>query len=254
MAARQAVLTTADAPFGEELRKRRVTADISLTQLSRMTFYSKGFLSKVERGLQPASRELARICDTALGADGQLAALAGGAGGHAAEARETQSREEMAAGRGKLSRRRLMETGLLIIPTSQIREAPKTGQIDDSTLTGIFWLLFDQYRRLGQATNAALLLPVVSTQARAVRELACKSGPRTRQDVVQLAARYAEYAGWLAQEAGLDELALQWTRQSCELATAGGDPEFAAYGLVRHALITMYRGNWTRTIDLVFRL
>ena len=67
MAARQALLTTADAPFGEELRKRRTAANISLIQLSRMTFYSKGFLSKVERGLQPASRELARMCDTALG-------------------------------------------------------------------------------------------------------------------------------------------------------------------------------------------
>lgn len=250
MAARQALLTTADAHFGEELRKRRVTAGISLTQLSRVTFYSKGFLSKVERGLQPASRELARICDTILGADGQLAALASGAGGHAAEARETRAREKMAAGRGKVSRRRLMETGLLIIPASQTREAPKTGQIDDSTLTGIFRPLFDQYRRIGQATNAALLLPALSAQAQAVRELAQGAGPRTRRDLLQLAARYAEYAGWLAQEAGRDGLALHWTQQAGDLATAGGDPEFARYGLVRHALITLYRGDWARTIEL----
>ncbi len=215
-----------------------------------MTFYSKGFLSKVERGLRPASRELARICDTALGADGQLAALAGGAGGHEAEARGTQSREGMTAARGKVSRRRLIETGLLIIPASQIRETPAVGQIDDSTLTGIFRPLFDHFRRIGQATNAALLLPVVSAQARAVRELARGSGPHTRRDVLQLAARYAEYAGWLAQEVGLDELALQWTRQACELAIVGGDPEFARYGLVRHALITMYCGDGTRTIEL----
>jgi|tagenome__1003787_1003787.scaffolds.fasta_scaffold20971968_1 transcriptional regulator with XRE-family HTH domain len=250
MAARQVLLTTADAPFGEELRKKRVTAGISLTQLSRVTFYSKGFLSKVERGLQPASGELARICDTALGADGQLAALASGAGGHAAGARGTRPREEMAAGRGKVSRRRLMETGLLIIPASQIREAPKTGQIDDSMLTGIFRPLFDQYRRIGQAANAALLLPALSAQAQAVRELAQGAGPRTRRDLLQLAARYAEYAGWLAQEAGRDDLALHWTQQAGDLATAGGDPEFARYGLVRHALVTLYRGEWMRTIEL----
>jgi transcriptional regulator with XRE-family HTH domain len=239
-----------DTPFGEELRKRRITAGISLTQLSRLTFYSKGFLSKVERGLQPASRELTRICDTALGADGQLAALARGVGGHAAEAAETQSRAEMPAGRRKVSRRRLMETGLLIIPASQMRGAPKAGQIDDSTLTGIFRPLFDQYRRIGQAANAALLLPALSAQAQAVRELAQEAGPRTRLDLLQLAARYAEYAGWLAQEAGRDDLALQWTQQAGDLATAAGDPEFAKYGLVRHALVTLYRGDWARTIDL----
>ena len=131
-------MTTADAPFGEELRKRRATAGISLAQLSSMTFYSKGFLSKVERGLRPASRELARICDTALGADGQLAALAGGANGREAETSGTRSSQGMTAGCGKVSRRRLIETGLLIIPASQIREAPQAGQIDDSTLTGMF--------------------------------------------------------------------------------------------------------------------
>jgi transcriptional regulator with XRE-family HTH domain len=166
MAARQALLTTADAPFGEELRKRRTAANISLIQLSRMTFYSKGFLSKVERGLQPASRELARMCDTALGADGQLSALASGTGVYAAEVGKTQSREEIVAGRGKVSRRRLIETGLLLIPVSQIREVPKTGQIDDSTLTVIFRPLFDHYRRIGQMANAGLLLPALSAQSR----------------------------------------------------------------------------------------
>ena len=250
MAARQALLTTADTPFGEELRKRRTTASISLTQLSRMTFYSKGFLSKVERGLQPASRELARMCDTALGADGQLSALASGTGAYVAEAGETQSREEIATGRGKVSRRRLIETGLLLIPASQIREAPKTGQIDDSTLTGIFRPLFDQYRRIGQVANAGLLLPALSAQAQALLELAQDAGPRTRRDLLQLAARYAEYAGWLAQEADRDDLALHWTQQAGDLAIAGGDPEFARYGLVRHALVTLYRGDWTRTIEL----
>jgi transcriptional regulator with XRE-family HTH domain len=250
MAARQALLTTADAPFGEELRKRRTAANISLIQLSRMTFYSKGFLSKVERGLQPASRELARMCDTALGADGQLSALASGTGVYAAEVGKTQSREEMAADRGKVSRRRLIETGLLLIPVSQIREVAKTGQIDDSSLTVIFRPLFDHYRRIGQVANADLLLPALSAQAQAVRELAQEAGPRTRRDLLQLAARYAEYSGWLAQEAGRDDLALYWTQQASSLAISGGDPEFARYGLVRHALVTLYRGDWTRTIEL----
>ncbi|MGV9551769.1 helix-turn-helix domain-containing protein, partial [Streptomyces ardesiacus] len=62
-------------PFGEELRKRRLEAGLSLTDLSRLVHYSKAQLSKVERDIKAPSRDLARLCDAALGADGALIAL-----------------------------------------------------------------------------------------------------------------------------------------------------------------------------------
>lgn len=58
--------------FGEELRKRRLEAGLSLTDLSGLVHYSKAQLSKVERGIKAPSRDLARLCDAALGADGAL--------------------------------------------------------------------------------------------------------------------------------------------------------------------------------------
>ncbi|WP_345524574.1 helix-turn-helix transcriptional regulator, partial [Streptomyces echinatus] len=61
--------------FGEELRKRRLEAGLSLTSLSGSVHYSKAQLSKVERGLKVPSRDLARLCDAALGAGGALLAL-----------------------------------------------------------------------------------------------------------------------------------------------------------------------------------
>jgi hypothetical protein len=68
-----------------------------------------------------------------------------------------------------------------------------------------------------------------------------------------IASRYADYTRWLVQERGTDFGALRWTRQAIELANAAGDPSFAAYGLVRHALMTLYRGDAAQTIQLARR-
>jgi transcriptional regulator with XRE-family HTH domain len=62
--------------FGEELRRKRLTAGLSLAQLAQMVHYSKGQLSKVERGIKAPSGDLARLCDAAFEADGELASLA----------------------------------------------------------------------------------------------------------------------------------------------------------------------------------
>jgi transcriptional regulator with XRE-family HTH domain len=61
--------------FGEELRKRRLEAGLSLTALSGAVHCSKAQLSKAERGIKAPSRDLVRLCDTALGANGALIAL-----------------------------------------------------------------------------------------------------------------------------------------------------------------------------------
>jgi transcriptional regulator with XRE-family HTH domain len=58
--------------FGEELRRRRLEAGLSLTALSAAVHYSKAQLSKVERGLKAPSRDLSRLCDGALRAGGAL--------------------------------------------------------------------------------------------------------------------------------------------------------------------------------------
>ncbi|MEK8142157.1 helix-turn-helix transcriptional regulator [Streptomyces sp. M10(2022)] len=64
--------------FGEELRKRRLDAGLSLTALSAAVHYSKAQLSKVERGIKAPSRDLVRLCDAVLRAEGALVALATG--------------------------------------------------------------------------------------------------------------------------------------------------------------------------------
>ncbi|MFD7080192.1 helix-turn-helix domain-containing protein [Streptomyces sp. NPDC059918] len=62
--------------FGPELRRMREEQGISLRALARRVVYSAGWLSKVENGVAPPTPKLAELCDTELGAKGELAALA----------------------------------------------------------------------------------------------------------------------------------------------------------------------------------
>nr|WP_267896795.1 helix-turn-helix domain-containing protein [Streptomyces albireticuli] len=71
------------APGGERLRRLRLERGMSLARLARLAFYSKGYLSKVENGEKPLTKELARACDRALDTGGALEALVPAAGdGH----------------------------------------------------------------------------------------------------------------------------------------------------------------------------
>lgn len=128
-----------------------------------------------------------------------------------------------------------------------------SGGVDDLALLGIYRSLFDHYRQLGQVTDSRLLLPVLIAQAHALRELSRGAGGRARQGLLVLGSRYAEYVGWLIQETGNDQAALSWTRQAVDLAAEGGDHHLAAYGLVRHALVMLYREDATQTIGLAQR-
>lgn len=110
--------------------------------------------------------------------------------------------------------------------------------------------LFTHIRGLGQRTSAVTVLPMLTVQTRVVGQFASRSGPRERDELLALAARYAEYTGWMAQEAGDDSGAMHWTRQAADLAEAAGDAEFTGYAFIRQSLITMYRQDDSTTIEL----
>ncbi|HEY2063647.1 MAG TPA: tetratricopeptide repeat protein [Amycolatopsis sp.] len=63
------------ADFGTELRRRRMSAGISLTAFAAAVHFTKGYLSKVETGKARVNRELAKACDRALDAHGELLAV-----------------------------------------------------------------------------------------------------------------------------------------------------------------------------------
>jgi transcriptional regulator with XRE-family HTH domain len=64
------------AMFGGMLREIRAQRGLSLSELARVTHYNKGYLSRVESGQRIPSEDLARRCDDALSARGELIAAA----------------------------------------------------------------------------------------------------------------------------------------------------------------------------------
>jgi tetratricopeptide (TPR) repeat protein len=74
-----------------------------------------------------------------------------------------------------------------------------------------------------------------------------------QRQAYRLAARFAEYAGWMAQEAGDNSGALWWTNQAVGLAEAGDDTELGEYAFVRRALVALYNRNARATIELAER-
>ncbi|CAM3813101.1 helix-turn-helix transcriptional regulator [Kibdelosporangium persicum] len=229
--------------FGAELRRRRVHAEISLTDLARRLNFSKGYLSKIENGRQHPTEQLARLADAELGANGELAALV-----HRARPRRTNDASvEMV----HASRRDVLAFGSALFLPLGVSDADAETAGEDPQTRLYYRDQFEQLRKRGQQSAPGLVLRTVGVEYCTLLELAYAT-PRapTRAVFEILAARYAEYAGWMAQEAGDNQSALAWTRQSATLATSAGDQVLAAYALVREAELAMSAQDPARTISL----
>ncbi|MDF2267855.1 helix-turn-helix transcriptional regulator [Streptomyces coacervatus] len=251
--------------FGAELRRLRIAAGLTLAQLASSVHYSKGQLSKIETGQKRPSPELARLCDAALDARGALAALAparpqrtcAGAVPHIDEVPQGPTRVPRSP-----SRRQVIAVGaaavLAVGPTDDVMAAgtrppgsPAFGNTaPGEPLLSTYRALLDQYRRLGQMSPPSAVLPVMTEQTHALRALAVRTGSRPGHELFALAARFAEYTGWLFQEAGDESAALGWTAHAVDLAEASGDHDLASYALVRRALIAYYGGEAEDTVAL----
>ncbi|MDQ8703249.1 helix-turn-helix transcriptional regulator [Streptomyces sp. LHD-70] len=246
--------------FGAELRRLRTAAGLTLTQFAASVHYSKGQISKVETGQKQATVAFARLCDRALDADGSLAALVPQPSGPRTRSdRDEETGVEMHGtperGSTKAStptRRQVMTAGAatgLAATGMTSSSAEALGGLGTSLLE-TSRALFDQHRLLGQMSPPSAVVPVLTEQARSLRRLAQHSGDRTGAALLNLSARYAELAGWMAQESGDDTAAVRLTEHAVQIAAAAGDRDLASYALVRRALISYYQGDAQDTVAL----
>ncbi|MFD9963673.1 multiprotein-bridging factor 1 family protein [Amycolatopsis sp. NPDC058986] len=248
---------------GTELRRLRMAAGLSLAELARRVHYNKGYLGRIETGEKPAGMEVARRCDAALDANGKLAALV-------ARARPPEPAVVPEAGPDggvwvmsmgpdgssnlvPMSRRDALAMGAASVLALSVGAPGNAAAAGQETTIAAFRALFEQTRRLGQISSPSVVLPIVVAQTHALRGLAGSASAPSRAELLRLAARYAEYAGWMTQEAGDERGALWWTETAVEMASAAGDAELSTYALIRRALITLYREDAAGTIDLAQR-
>lgn len=245
--------------FGTELRRLRMEAGLSLAQLGELLHYSKGHLSKIENGAKSPSPELARMSDAALDAKGALISMA-------AE-RSSESRSpEAVSDDDEVWLMSLSTDGVnwfhpmdrreaLALTTSSLLGFGLSTQgmsatARQPTAVQAFRAMFEQFRSLGQTASPGAVLPPVIAQTHVLRGLAHRAPAGIRDDFLVLGARFAEYAGWMAQESGNAQAALWWTAKAVGMAAAGNDHDLAVYALVRRALVTLYREDAAQTIEL----
>lgn len=241
--------------FGAELRRLRIAAGFSLTRMAGLMHYSKGYLSKVETGNKQPNPDLARRCDAVLEAGGELARLV--------SARSPQTSLPETNGNGEAWLMNLASDGTSWFRPVDRRQVLTAGAAAafafgmggntaaaDGAPLEMFRGLFGQFRQLGQTASPSLVLPALIAQTHTLRGLAKQRSSRTGRGILALGARYAEYAGWMAQESGDDRAALWWTDRAVDMAAAGGDHDLATYSLVRRALVTLYRDDAQQTIEL----
>jgi hypothetical protein len=236
--------------------------------------YSKGYLSQIESGRRPPPPDLARLCDTVLGSDGALAALvplpakrtqdtyAVGADRRIAalDGLDEDSRMMAAFGGEALWSRPVERRTALVAGAASVFRCGDTPASTDSDSCGlesvpleVFHEQFSQMRRLGQVAAPSLVLPILAAHMTALRMLSTQVERRVRAKALVLAARFAEYTGWMAQEAGDDRAALWWTDRASEFAAEAGENDFVGYALVRRALVMLYRDDGVQTVELARR-
>jgi hypothetical protein len=107
-------------------------------------------------------------------------------------------------------------------------------------------------RRLGQQVPPPVVLGHAAEQVRALRSLVVPDAPESAR-VLLLAARSAEFTGWMAQEAGDVPLARRWTAEAVRLAALAGDESMAAHAQVRRAGLALYQREGLQVVALARR-
>ncbi|GGM92741.1 transcriptional regulator [Thermopolyspora flexuosa] len=222
----------ADNEFGRELRRLRVAKKMSLADLSARINFDKGYISKIENG-RPPTLNFAERCDVVLGANGRLIDLA--------QARLRPSRGRRSADKGPGAG---IPAALDDALASNAAVLAADGDVYQASRT-----VAKALRRLGQVFPPTQVLWQAAAHAEALKRLAVPDDPAGAR-VLLLAAWCAEYAGWMAQEAGHPDEAQRWIAEAAALASQAGDRDIPAHTFVRRAELALYRNDAQQVVEL----
>lgn len=236
--------------FGAALRRLRIATGLSVSELAERINYSKGYLSKVENGIKSPSLELMRLCDAALGADGELIGLTSSAAGVnsvlPADGSAAKSAPSPEADPRPATPSSPAAESADANASSGAEGVPYPATLESSL--GTFRGLLENLRDLGQTLGPSSIVPMLLPQTRALQELSRRIDPASVPEVLLLAARFAEYTSWMTQEMGDDVTALRWLDEAVGLAQLAGDHDLVAYANVRRANIALYQQDSYGTI------
>ncbi|GIJ64669.1 helix-turn-helix domain-containing protein [Virgisporangium aurantiacum] len=95
-----------------------------------------------------------------------------------------------------------------------------------------------------------VVIPTVEQQIRLMQALRSSVEGGDRRRLVQLQATYAEFAGWLHQDAGSFTAAQYWTDRALEWSHIGRDPDLTTFVLARKAQLAGDMGDPAEALDV----
>jgi transcriptional regulator with XRE-family HTH domain len=215
----------AHVPFGEQLRRLRAEADLSLRELARRVHHGKSYLHELETGQKRPSAAVARRLDEALGGRGSLTAVD-------AEAHERPPRDDDELDALELARR----VAASDVSTETVERLERVA---------------DDLAMAYATTTPAELLPRVRQHLAYVARLM-----DTRKTLDQQ-RRLVIIGGWLALLRATLHIDLhQGAAADAHLATAAqladhaGHPEITAWCLETKAWQVLTGGDFRRAVEL----
>lgn len=107
-----------------------------------------------------------------------------------------------------------------------------------------------EYASLDNLIGPSSLLAVVPAQLAAVEQLLGVASPAASGELLGVAARCAELAGWVHQDAGDLRAADRWTARAVDYALAGRDTRLVSYIVMRRSNVASDAGDAPRALGL----
>ena len=172
-----------------------------------------------------------------------------------------------AAEQQRMNRRHLLQNaallgGALLLPEGPPSEGvglPRTergsllnilSRVEPDEAVDYLYRSFRQFVRGDNLFGSAHLLEGVTAYHALIGGLLRHASGQYRMSLLNLRARYAEFAGWLCQDAGNVGLAAAWSDRAVEWAQEAGDAGMVAYVLMRKSNLASEGGDAARAIGL----
>jgi transcriptional regulator with XRE-family HTH domain len=267
--------------FGAALRAQRTLAKMSLRDLGRRIHYDHSRLSRAENGEHLPALRYVRSMDAVFGTGDLLTTL------HSLVEQAHNRRTALAPKfvlpegddvltttvevqmpdgrimRVSIPRRQFGEllaaSGISLMfsgstfngdEIDQLRHALSRPRDVDERVAGYFLRQLTEHYAADKMLGPAELVPVARAQMATLDRLRRAAQPRVRSLLTPVQCQYAEFLGWLHQDAGDTDSAMRYSDQATELALISGNKNMIAYMLIRKSNIAYRAGDAVRATDL----
>jgi transcriptional regulator with XRE-family HTH domain len=209
--------------FGDVLRRLRAEREITLGQFALLIHYNKGYLSRVESGKQAPSETLARQCDNALNARGELIAAA-----HLDIAAARDTKPSL---------------------TTELLSRIHAGDVPSSTVESIQATIFDLCCQYAHRDAVELRNEAHDWLREIARSLRQQIGLKQHQEMLVAAGWLALLVGCIEYDLGMRAGAEATRVTAAQLGSEAGANEIVAWSYEMSAWFALTQGHYRSVLD-----